>query len=282
MERTLVILTGNPRGNEIVWKSMYDHLMNPYNADLALCFEYQEDKTSSLYSTAKYLWEVPKYDDWEEYYVTSQVPGRWKEVFDWTSNDPNGQAFSGIGKSKGKGSGAILLAFRHYLLNNHKEEMLEYDRIILTRSDYFYLFDQPILSNEYYWVPNGESYGGISDRYQQFPTKYLDESLSVIDYLSTEHCFEEYVHRSRLLNIEQAVANHLYCLGLTDKIKAFDRCNFIVTTDSLQDQTFLTPYAGCWDFPGSEKLKIKYIGEWHQASSNFFKYVFEKEYKDFL
>ena len=44
---TLVILIGTPRGNEIVWESMYRHLLRQYDADLALSFEEQEDKSSS-------------------------------------------------------------------------------------------------------------------------------------------------------------------------------------------------------------------------------------------
>ena len=48
MEKTLVILIGDSRGGEKTWHTMYDHLLKPFNADLALCFGYKENKIESL------------------------------------------------------------------------------------------------------------------------------------------------------------------------------------------------------------------------------------------
>ena len=37
--KTLVILLGTARGGEETWNSMYENLIEPYSADLALLFE---------------------------------------------------------------------------------------------------------------------------------------------------------------------------------------------------------------------------------------------------
>ena len=285
-EKTLVILIGTPRGDEVVWGSMYRHLLKPYNADLALCFEEQEDKSSSLYSKAKYLWEVPKYDDWEQYYVENEIQGMWKAFFDWAGQDVNCVGVSGIGESKGHGSGAILIAFRHYLLNNHLDVINSYDRIILTRSDYLYCFDHPMLDNEHYWVPEGETYGGIIDRFQQFPSKYAKEALSIMDYVCSEECYEKYAVHVILVNIERLIADHFDKIGFMDKVKTFERSNVLVvsTNDSNtgSDNRGLYFRGGSWDLPGFPTLKIKYIDEWYRVDENCFKHYVAKPFSDMV
>lgn len=284
--KTLIILIGTPRGSEIVWKSMYDHLMTPYNADLALCFEYQEDKSSSLYNIAKYIWEVPKYDDWEQYYIDNQIQGNWKEICDWAAKDCNCIGFSGIGKSKGYGSGAILIAFRHYLLNNHLDTIQEYDRIILTRSDYFYLFDHPMLDNEHYWVPDGESYGGIIDRFQQFPSKFAEQALNVMSYVCSENILRDFKDIERLINIERVIARYFYEINFTENIKTFPRSNVLVAS-SKDDTTGISQRGlylrgGNWSIPKLDELKIKYIDEWHRVQENLFIHAVANKYQDML
>ena len=282
---TLVILIGTPRGDEIVWESMYRHLLKPYNADLALCFEEQEDKSSSLYSKATYLWEVPKYDNWEQYYIDNNIEGSWREICNWAARDSNCIGFSGIGESKGYGSGAILIAFRHYLLNNHLETIQSYDRIILTRSDYFYAFDQPILDNEHYWVPRGESYGGIIDRFQQFPSKYAKEALNVMEYMCSVQILHDFMYSGHLINIERVIAKYFHKIGFTDKVKQFNRSNFLVMSSSDESTGIsksLLLRGGSWSIPGFKDLKIKYIDEWHHAQNNLFMEMVAKQYHDMV
>lgn len=278
---TLVILIGTPRGDEIVWESMYRHLLKPYNADLALCFEEQEDKSSSLYSKAKYLWEVPKYDNWEQYYIDNNIEGNWRVICEWAARDPNCIGFSGIGNSKGYGSGAILIAFRHYLLNNHLETIQEYDRIILTRSDYFYAFDHPILENENYWVPKGESYGGIIDRFQQFPSKYAQEALNVMSYICSPAIIQDFMIQGRLLNVERSIAMYFHHIGFTDKVKVFNRSNFLVSCvsdDTTGSSGSVYLRGGSWPIPGFDHLKIKYMDEWNHTQQNLFTEMVAKKY----
>jgi hypothetical protein len=107
MQKTLVILIGNPRGGEKTWNSMYENLLVPFNADLAVCFGYKENKTESLYAKSKYIWEIPEYDEWADYYDENfGEDGYWKETFSKGHN----HGFSGLYGSMG--SSAITFAFR--------------------------------------------------------------------------------------------------------------------------------------------------------------------------
>ena len=66
--KTLVVLIGSARGGEETWSSLYKYLLNPLSADLALLFGKSNNKTSSLYKKAKYVWEIDEYEDWWNYF----------------------------------------------------------------------------------------------------------------------------------------------------------------------------------------------------------------------
>lgn len=179
MEKTLVILLGNARGGETTWNTMYENLLNPFNADLALLFGYTEDKSSSLYQKAKYVWELPEYSDWYDYY-DKNCSGNWFSFY-----DKNKETGIGGGIRDFVGSGAIIFAFRHFLKNNFKQIGQQYDRIILTRSDYFYISPHDVLSNDKIYITEGEEYGGITDRHHIFPSHLWDEVLGIVEFIST-------------------------------------------------------------------------------------------------
>lgn len=235
MEKTLVILVGNPRGGEKTWNSMYRNLLQPYNADLALCFGYRKDKSASLYSVAKYVWEIPEYEEWAQYYSENfgddvYVHGQiiqpyWKKSFVLGHNT----GFSGIYQSRG--SSAITLAFRHYLLKNKKEIICSYDRIIVTRSDLFYIKEHPILPNNYFWVPFGESYGGLSDRHHIFPSSDVDKVFGIVEnYVNNEKLYNDYKDFPESLNIESCYLKYFNHIGYSEKIKEYLPVNFTVKT----------------------------------------------------
>lgn len=240
MEKTLVIIIGNPRGGEKTWNSMYKNLLSPYNADLALCFGYREDKSPSLYRVAKYVWELPEYLEWAEYYIENlgddtYIDGNliqpyWKKSFclGWHTG------FSGIYQTNG--SSAITLAFRHYLLKNKKEIICSYDRIILTRSDLFYIKEHPILPNDHFWIPVGQHYGGITDRHHIFPSSDIDDIFGIVEnYVNTGDLLEDYKDNPDLLNIESCYLKYFNRIGYSKKIKEFLPINFTVKTE--QDTT---------------------------------------------
>jgi hypothetical protein len=261
LEKTIVVLTGNARGGEKTWNSMYNNLLDPYNADLALCFGYDEQKSSSLYSRAKYVWEIPEYDKWEDYYIENLGEGWWKKSFELGSNT----GFSGLYGTYG--SGAIYAAFKHYLLNYKKEILLEYDRIIITRSDYFYINPQPILSNEFFWAPTGEDYGGICDRYHSFPSKDISIALGIVDYyINTEYLMEDLKENYPWINLESSYYHHFKRNNYINKVKRFPRVQLLVKTET--DSTRW----GCTNttLPYNEDLFIKYQSEYDECMKTIF------------
>lgn len=171
--KTLIILTGNARGGEETWESMYKNLMLPYNADLSICFG-KTDNHNSLYKKSKYVWEIDEYSDWIDYY-RENCNNFWHENLEY-------------GKSANVlNSGIIGFATKHFIIKNYEKILLKYDRIILTRSDYFYVHRHPLLSNQHLWIVEGEDYGSYCDRFYVFPSKYCREVMNIVDYIDSEH-----------------------------------------------------------------------------------------------
>jgi hypothetical protein len=257
MEKTLVILMGNPRGGEETWETIYKHLLSPYNADLALCFGETNDKTPSLYKRAKYIWELPEYDNWRDYYSNS-FEGNWDYIFKLNKHS----GFMG-GIDNAIGSGAIILAFRDYILKNKKDVLLEYDRIILSRSDYYYVKDHPILPLGKLYVPEAESYFGVTDRHHIFDSKFSDKVLGGGNYICDENNFK-FLEKQDSLNIERALLLCYQHNGINHLIEECERVQFAVSIDS--DKTR-------WQKPvnsvqSNDKIKYKYADEYKIAIEN--------------
>jgi hypothetical protein len=259
--KTLVILIGNARGGEQTWESMYKNLLDVYSADLALCFGETKDKSSSLYSRAKYVWELPEYTDWTDYY-SSYLNKFWKRSFELGAD----RGLAG-GLNNYKGSGAVVCAFRHFLKNSYKHILNKYDRIILTRSDYYYMYKHPILDNDKIWIVEGEDYGGICDRHHIFPSKYLDEMLGVMEYMDTEQGYSEIASamvNGGTTNVEMVLLYSFDYYKILEKIVRFPRCQFTVAVP--QDTTRWCQASA--PVPGMDNLLIKYQAEYDRVIEN--------------
>ena len=251
-EKTLVILLGNARGGEKTWQTMYKHLLAPFGADLALLFGASEDKSASLYAKAKYVWELPEYSNWREYYQKN-CKGSWDEFFH--RNQTTGMS-GGIDNYIG--SGAIIIAFRHYLKNNLADVLLQYDRIILTRSDYFYIKDHPVESNDFFYIVEGEDYGGLCDRHHIFPSNIYDKVLGVGEFVS------EVAYAANVQNIETALNLCYTHHNLLDRIKRCERVQFAVKlkTDPTRWSSENQLVAG------NDDIYVKYPTEYNLALYN--------------
>ena len=179
-ERTLVILFGEYRGNNSSWKTMVDNLIKPYDADLALCIGEKEEslpQLNPLTEIAKYNWtfkEPKKWYDYVETFYEESIIKWWKDNFRY-----------GL-KGGGSTRGIIPIIFQHYIYYNYLNVINEYDRIIVTRPDMYFVSPYPVLSNDHVWIPNGEDHGGLYDRLIIFPSKYAKECLTLLDFMNTE------------------------------------------------------------------------------------------------
>jgi hypothetical protein len=181
--KTLVVIIGSLRGGEMSWQSMYKHLLDENNADLALMIGEGGNKSLTPYLRAKYVWEFPEYEDWAD--AIDQIDGpEWR-----TTVQPAILKKCGIlgGVTGYIGSGAIIFMARHWLLQRIDElKLLEvYDRIVLTRSDFFYKCPHRLgdLDPRYLWVPSGEDYGGISDRHWIMNKYHVQRALNIFESL---------------------------------------------------------------------------------------------------
>jgi hypothetical protein len=258
-DKTLTILIGNARGGEKTWNTLYENLLNPYNSDLALCFGEIENKNISLYQKAKYVWEVPEYKNWRDYY-SNVCSGYWEQSFSLGQNDG---LMGGIDNNIG--SGSIIFAFRHFLKNNKKNILNQYDRIILTRSDFYYAHKQQLLSNQYFWIVEGEDYGGFGDRMHIFPSSIIDNVLGIVEYMDSE------IGYNQILNYEGSIRNPELLLKLyftnnkvSDKIKRFPRVNYTVAVE--EDSTRWRE--GKIQDPNNFDLLIKYYDEYIDSINN--------------
>lgn len=261
MEKTLVILLGNARGGEETWQTMYSNLLEPFNADLALCFGKTDNKNASLYSRANYTWELPEFENWRDYYASIFTNPNWDYIF--KLNQQTG-LMGGIDNSIG--SGAIIFAFRDFILRTKQHVLSKYDRIILTRSDYYYLDKHPITPLGSVYVTEGEDYGGITDRHHIFDSKFSNLVLGVCDFMCNEDNFEYIINRcaSNPETILQAFFEHT---GIINIVRRCKRVQFTVATSS--DSSRWQQATGY--IPGSTTIRHKYISEYNLAVSNLHK-----------
>jgi hypothetical protein len=84
------------------------------------------------------------------------------------------------------GSSGILIFFRWFLLENlYKSGVIDqYDRFIITRSDYIYRLPHPkveLMDPEYIWIPDSEHYGGYTDRHVVLSRKHVTPYLNILN-----------------------------------------------------------------------------------------------------
>lgn len=262
--KTLIILIGNARGGEETWSTMYKNLLEPYQADLALCFGEEKEKKSSLYQRATYLWEIPEYANWREFYE-SNFPANW-DGFMKNQRFKYAALMGGIDDNKG--SGAIIFAFRHYLLKNQLSTLLQYDRIILTRSDFYYIDQQPILPLGKLYAVEGEEYGGVSDRHFIFDSGMSEEVLGILNFLCDEQNFDMLNQLEKdSINPEKALLlffkhNHIF-----EKLVFHKRVQFTVGAEGDSSRWQNPSHF----IPGLNGVKYKYVTEYEDALWNSMK-----------
>ena len=254
--KTLIILLGSARGGEETWKSMYKYLLEPLSADLALLFGKTSDKKASLYKKAKFIWEIEEYSDWWDYY-TKYFSNRIYDIY--KHNEIEGLG-GGIGKFRG--SGAIIFALRHFLKNNFKNVLLNYDRIILTRSDFYYIDFHPNLKNDAFYILEGEGYGGVTDRHHIFPSSMTDKILGINEFLDKKENYKYLLTKN--LNPERALTEYYKNINIFEQIKFCKRVQFIV---AKRNESKRWSYTKGYMF-NSNTLLIKYQKEYYRALRN--------------
>jgi hypothetical protein len=199
MNKTLVCVLAEIRAHKITWPSFKKSVLDTLRADLLLCISVPVDFdfTNPFWQFSKYRCATPEFFDWGDAFDEAQMselnnisntkPPNWRMLLDIKD-----QWLGGVkGPSQHPGSAGILIYYRWCLLNYLQSEGLldKYDRFIITRSDFVWKTLHPPISHlnpENIWIPDGEGYGGLTDRHVILSKKNVVEYLNIIHSVITE------------------------------------------------------------------------------------------------
>ena len=221
MKKYLVVLAGSPRGGEKTWNSLLKYVLNPLDADLAVCTGDKFYKESLLTRNAKYEWIFNEPNNWFDYYEEN-FNNNWKNFF-----------------SKGKNtglynSGSIHFAIKDIILNNYINEIKNYDFLIYTRFDQFYTSRHIDIQNDEkkIYIPRGEDYFGIGDRHAVLQTDLVGKFLNICNYIDQDISTKDL---PEYLNCESAYLRFLKDEKLLKSVVRYSRKQF--TTSTIEDKT---------------------------------------------
>jgi hypothetical protein len=152
-----------------------------------------------------------------------------------------------------------------FLRGLEEDDVLDrYDRFVVTRSDFVWLCPHPplsLLDRGFVWIPDGEDYGGITDRHLVVSREDLTASIDLIDdiVLWPEKLYEEMKHRDDW-SPEVFLKFHLARRGLAPRVRRFP---YVMYTARGLHETPSTWSPGRFD--PSVKHVVKYPSEFTKA-----------------
>lgn len=247
-KKYLVVLAGSPRGGVQTWKSLFKYVVDHLEADLAISTTDNYLSENILFQKAKYKWIMPNPENFENYYE-KHFKGNWKD-------------YLLLGKELGLyHSGIISFAFKDYIYRNYKDILLNYEYIIYTRFDQFYVDYHPDFNSDKIFIPSGEDYFGVCDRHAVFKSARATQFFSIIDFINSEKSIKKLPN---FLNCESVFKAHLEDVGLLELIERYDRGSFTASLKS--DETkWRKPTLKIFFKKG---LMIKYPDEFLQSIKN--------------
>lgn len=262
----------------MTYDSFAKHLFKDKKMDLCLSIgvdkEYDYNNPYCQKAKYKFFYEEPKdYADAFNYVMNIyRTNTDWRKLLqiptDWLGGI--------VDKNQQPGSAAIGIFYRWWLIHNLKLNRLieKYDWFIITRSDYFYEFGTPFIEtlncNNIY-VPTGEDWQGICDRFMIVHRKYLEKAIETLtpivtdpDKLYTEiRSFVESTPEIKwCMNSERYLKYMLTKRRLIDKVKRFPRAMYLVRSES--DKTRWSTGS----FKQEANMIVKYDSEYDLTINN--------------
>ncbi len=255
-ERVLVCVLAQTRAYQFTWRNFKRHVLDELEADLAVCIGVDDhyDYANPFWQHARYRWTGPEYDDFGDGFDIAQhhlAGGKLPISFNWRDIlQIKDQWLGGIkGQEAHPGSAGILIYFRWLLLHNLMSDGLlhKYDRFIITRSDFLWTCPHPPLSTlppTEIWFPDGEGYGGLTDRHHVVSSQDLPYVINLIDdvVLRPDDLMTRMAPRGDW-NLESYIYFHLEQQDLLGRTRVFPQVMFSVR--GQQDSTRWA--AGKWD-----------------------------------
>lgn len=235
MEKVLVCLLASTRAHQLTFSSFKRQVLDELNGDLALALAIDDkyDYSNPFWQHAKYRWTAPDFSDYGEGFDLAQ---RWLckrhnvPAPDWRLMlQLKGHWLGGIQSLEPQQSVSSILLFCRWLLLEglQQDNVLDrYERFVITRSDFIWLCPHPplsILDPDSIWFPNGEFYGGFTDRHLVVSRGDVVNCLNVIEdvLLHPMQLYDEMKDQSTYWNLEQFLRYHLGRKGLLQKVKMF-------------------------------------------------------------
>lgn len=256
MNKFLIILTGTPRGGVKTWKTLVEHLVKPLNADLAICFgkSFINQGNNFLSEISKYDWTFDEPEDWSEYYK-KYYSGNWRDFL--LRGEDLGMA-GGIDEYSG--SGSIVSGLKDIIFRNHLDTVLNYDYIIHTRADQYYLDCLPEPNEDKIFIPEGEDYYGICDRFILFHSKYAKSYFSLCEFIDSA------IDQNKVPEIvspESVLLSHLENENMLINVERIKRINFTVSKKGEATRWRIAKYRLHF-----KQLMIKYPDEFISSVKN--------------
>ena len=193
--KILVVILNSLRSFALSAPSLVEKLVRPLGADVAYIGSASQDPRDSLSllgDACRTVWTdiIPEDTAWERCLDINEDDQGWQRLLRFP-----GPWLGGVTLRSGRvpGSGAIQLAIRGRLLDrlrsrhyeDSKCELDQYDRFVLTRSDFVYLskFTPGMFMDPGIYFPDGEFHGGYTDRFAVADRAGLEHLLSLTETL---------------------------------------------------------------------------------------------------
>jgi hypothetical protein len=291
--RTLVVILGDTRATELTFDNFKKNVIDELHADLCLCLcvksDYNYDNPFYKLSKFNFLYDEP--DDFGYAFdYAYNIIRKTEDVLDWRpymSLDNN--FFGGVKHNNVlvPGGAGIVLFLRWFLLKNLRERgiLSQYNRFVITRSDFIYLLPHPkleYLDNSCVWFPNGEHHHGYTDRHAVLSSKNIETYLDIFTHMVIKkNKYYEKMLTDKAHNIECLIKFHLKQKNMLDNVKEFPYVMYLIRSKNGPTRWCTGVYNRELDY------YIKYMAEYQ--SSLFYKDEFIKSglnidtyYKNFL
>ena len=286
MSKILVIVLSETRAHNLTFDNFKKNVIDVLNADLCLCIGVKSnyDYTDPFYNLAKYKFTYDEPNDFGDAFdydynniisknkqKQEEFPKHWREFL-----KVKDQFLGGIKDSTNQhpGSGAIQIFFRWFLLTKLQENDLinKYDRFIITRSDYIYQLPHPkieLLKEDFIWIPDGEHYGGYTDRHVVLSKSNIEPHLNILNnfVLRSNEYLMKMKNRSDW-NIERVIKFHLEQNNVLHLVR---HTPYVMYT--VRNENGTTSWS-VGDFSNELGYYIKYSGEYNK--STYYKNKFER------
>lgn len=273
MSKTLVIVLSETRASELTFENFKKNVIDELNADLCVCIGVKPDYDyeNPFYKLAKYHFVYDEPDDFADAfeYAYDKIPKNDTEQLHWREFLKIKDQFLGGIKDphdQHPGSAGILIFFRWFLLENlYKNNIIdEYDRFIITRSDYLYRLPHPqvtMMDPTKIWIPDAENYGGYTDRHVVLSKEHVTPYLNILNNMVTRS--NEYFTKMKKhnhWNLEKLIKFHLEQNNVLNCVREFPYVMYSVRSVSGTSRWSLG------NFDKTLGYYIKYKSEYNKSN----------------